>query len=286
MPPTGFKRSRSLWDNARRLQESRWEQFLAYLCAILYELQPIRFSQVDTIRWKRQVTKLSQRTRVACRSIPSWARRGSDWAGSVSARHWLMAVGILMYYWMVRLIHKWLDAGPFVVILTALGAIFTVGLGDDVNRDGFSAYAAFNRGFQRILGTIDADAVLAQHVGGGWGGAIEHFEDDNHVLPPRPNLQRPMVARRVADHHNDDDNNNEVDDDGLQPQPHPQPNNNRARKSGKKARRRNLEQRREIQRQREAAIAMGFGPEGGEEGDDLLAQHFLLGEAIAAANNQ
>ena len=60
------------------------------------------------------------------------------------------------------------------MIITSLVTIFTVGLGDDnddENKDGenrLSAYSVFNRGFQRMLGSVDADSLLAQHVGGGF----------------------------------------------------------------------------------------------------------------------
>ncbi len=48
-----------------------------------------------------------------------------------------------------------------------------------------------------------------------------------------------------------------------------------ARKSGKKARRRNLELRREMQRQRQAAAANGFGR---GDGDDVVAMDRLIGD--------
>lgn len=50
-----------------------------------------------------------------------------------------------------------------------------------------------------------------------------------------------------------------------------------ARKTGKKARRRNLELRREMQRQRQAAAAQGFGR---GDGDDALAMDRLIGDAV------
>ena len=50
-----------------------------------------------------------------------------------------------------------------------------------------------------------------------------------------------------------------------------------ARKTGKKARRRNLELRREMQRQRQAAAAQGFGR---GDGDDAVAMDRLIGDAV------
>ena len=60
-------------------------------------------------------------------------------------------------------------------------------------------------------------------------------------------------------------------DNPQQQQPNNNNNNNRARRSGKKARRRDLEQRRELRRQREAALAMGF-----DGNDEAQAMEHLL----------
>lgn len=194
-----------------------------------------------------------------------------------------------------------------VVIVTALVAIFTIGLGDDDNPTGPSAYSVFNRGFERLLGSVDADALLAQHIGGGAGGLMmmnNNNNDDNddvddvdggriirrRAVRPRPdgaargeqddgaelNLGRNRDANdnNVGDGHRGDDNNiiNEQNGDNNVV-------NNRARKSGKKARRRNLDQRREIQRQREAAIRMGMDHE------ETIEMQMLIEAQIAAENN-
>jgi len=166
-----------------------------------------------------------------------------------------------------------LDAGPLLVIITALVAIFTIGLGDTATRDGLSAYSVFNRGFERILGTVDAEALVQQHVGGAMGmaGAIGNAPGEVEPVPREP------VARRQQQYDDDDGGDDDIDNenDGSETR-------GTSRKSGKKARRRNLEQKRELQRQREAAIAMGFtGNEGQEE---MMAMQRLLEEQIAANN--
>jgi hypothetical protein len=61
------------------------------------------------------------------------------------------------------------------MILTALGVILTVGLGDDDQNDlnnphRVSAYSVFNRGFHRLMGSIDVENLVNQHVGGGMLG--------------------------------------------------------------------------------------------------------------------
>lgn len=167
-----------------------------------------------------------------------------------------------------------LDAGPLLVISTALVAIFTVGLGDTATRDGLSAYSVFNRGFERILGTVDAEALVQQHVGGAMGmaGAIGNAPREVEPLPREP------VATRQQQYDDDDDGG----DDHIDNENDGSETRGTSRKSGKKARRRNQEQKRELQRQREAAIAMGFtGNEGQEE---MMAMQRLLEEQIAANN--
>ena len=178
-----------------------------------------------------------------------------------------------------------LDAGPIVLILTSLVAIFTIGLSDE-ERQGLSAYSVFNRGFERLMGSVDVDSLLAQHVGGGLGGA------GGGMMPPAmPNNDDPPPRRREArrpdpnenidnndqnEGNHDNDNNEEEEEDDA-------PNlNNQSRKSGKKARRRNLEQRREMRRQREAALQMGFAD--GENQQDMIAMQRLIEEQIAQEN--
>lgn len=163
-----------------------------------------------------------------------------------------------------------LEAGPLVIITTCLALIFTIGLGDNEDRDGLSAYAVFNRGFERLLGSVDVEALMAQHVGivgagggGGMMGAVP-IEDREHGAAGR-RRQRPH--RNDTEQNGDQNNNNGV------------PNNNRARKSGKKARRRDLAQRREIQNQRQAAAALGMNM-----GDEQEAMQRLIEEQIAAGN--
>lgn len=168
-----------------------------------------------------------------------------------------------------------------MVIVTGLVLIFTVGLNDETNVDGISAYAVFNRGFERLLGSVDVDALLAQHVGGGLGAgevlaANNHHADGNVAAVAR----RPAMEDDNNEHLHDD--NDQIDNDNDAPAENN--NRNRSRKSGKKIRRRNLEQRQEVRRQREAAIALGM--QGGEGPEELMAMQRLLEEQIAADNEQ
>ena len=203
-------------------------------------------------------------------------------------REWSLAVGALLYYVAVRWIHHALDAGPIVLIITALVGIFTIGLGE--NTDGISAYSVFNRGFQRLLGEVDAEDLVAQQMGGGMrinrggaGGGERAILDP----PPPPPPPQARAARPVPDENNndmnsssddDEDDNNDANDGGGGGDNNNNNNRPKARLSGKKARRRNLERRRELRRQRDAALALGFGA---DEHAEALAMQRLLDEQMA-----
>lgn len=306
MPPTGFKRSRALWDNARRPRPNKWDAVRPVLRAVLYEMQPVRFSSSTTstslsdafVRFFRNAISAASH---GLQRIPRVLAVIYQFLKGRSRREYLLALAVLVYYVVVRWIHYALDAGPIVLILTALVGIFTIGLGDETNPDGISAYSVFNRGFQRLLGTVDAEDLVAQQMmGGGMMGAgggmmrrnAEGRDDGNILNPPPPPRRQPRAAnaaRQEEDENDsdgaDDDDIDDDEDDDDDNDDNNQPNNNqnrqpqgRARLSGKKARRRNLEQRRELRRQREAALAMGFGA---DENAEALAMQRLLEEQIA-----
>jgi len=196
-----------------------------------------------------------------------------------------MVIGaIFVYYWFIRWIHEALDAGPVVIILTVLAMIFSVGLDDSDDRIGLSAYSVFNRGFEQLLGSIDADSLLAQHVG---GGLMMNMNPHNYAPDHQPDMDNAAPPNR---HIRDDDDNGRAnfnedevnaDDEIHNDNDH---NDNRARKSGKKARRRKLHQRQELRRQREAAMRIGLnGVHDGTE-DELEIQR-IIEDQIAADNN-
>jgi hypothetical protein len=119
-----------------------------------------------------------------------------------------------------------------------------------------------------MLGGIDVDNLVAQHVGGGNGMAAA-------MLAGRRQQQR-------EEHEDGDDNDN--DDGGIH-----NINRHKSRKSGKKARRlrdikakRDLE--REIQLQREAAIAMGFDENEDNELDANARLQLMEGEQEGQQN--
>ena len=284
----GFKRSRLLWDKALRTHHETWSVALtSYLQAVLYELQPIRWSQLKV--QLQELKRQSLHLRRYIESGRSGLMKALEWIKTLvcnlTVQQWMWLGGIGLYYGLVRWIHLSFELGPVVLMTTALVIIFTIGLGDDVNRDGLSAYAVFNRGFQRLLGSVNEEELLAQHVGGGAGafmmmgqrgggaggggeGQVQwderDEEDDDDVAPRRqrerpPQQEQPPAAAAA--------------DDEARPQP-------RRRQTGKKARRRNLEQRQEMRRQREAARGMGFRPDNNIRIEDLdadAAAALLLG---------
>lgn len=251
----------------------------ALLHAILYELQPIRFSSIDFSPISSLMRSLwSGSVPFVTETVPSLLQGSFGIVRDMTGRHWLVLGAVVAYYYLVRFIHRILDAGPILVIATALVTIFTIGLGDTATQDGISAYSVFNRGFERILGSVDVEALVQQHVGGamgmaGMGMAMPQPAPPIHEPPPRLRQEedgndRPENAARApaAD-----------EDDGAVPE------KGASRKSGKKARRRNLNQRRELQRQ--AAMAMGFAGDG-QDHEEMVAMQRLLEEQIAANNGQ
>jgi hypothetical protein len=287
MPPTGFKRSRALWDNARRESgdgapaSDKWKRVLR---AVLYELQPIRFDELDTQTWIHRCRIVSKSVvSFTVTTIPSWSRIVMEFGRTMTLKQWMIVAGVFCYYGAVRWIHHALEAGPVVIILTALIAIFTVGLGDNEN-DGLSAYSAFNRGFQQIMGSVDAEALLQQHVGGGMVMPMNDFGREGGreaAAPPRRQQQQQRQQEQPPgdDSDSEDDYDDDDDEDDAPAQAQAQP---RGRTTGKKARRRNLELRREMKRQREAAQAMGFG---GEQ-QDIVAMNRLVEDQVMGAADQ
>jgi hypothetical protein len=277
----GFKRSRALWDHARRPQTSKSDQVASWIRAILYEVQPVRLSQVNWRAWLDTARGLFESCQMfATGTVPFLAYAVYAQIRGMTPRHWLFVTGVVAYYYFIRWIHDVLQAGPFFLIVTALVSIFTVGLGDTAG-DGLSAYSVFNRGFERLMGSIDADDLLAQHLGGGLvllaqGPApfIPRAAQRNHAgLEQERELELQVLEEReaadaaVGNGQNDDDN-------ARQQRHNDQP---RARKTGKKARRRNQDQRLEMRRQREEAQALGFG---GNEEDEEVAMIRLIEDQV------
>mmetsp|Transcript_18741 Transcript_18741/g.46407 ORF Transcript_18741/g.46407 Transcript_18741/m.46407 type:complete len:292 (+) Transcript_18741:191-1066(+) len=289
--PAGFRRSRALWDETKRLDQTASSRLYATICAILYELQPIRLSQVNWRKMLRTARKiiiaLIQLLRGIISNLPGVLRALAKFLWQRK----LGCLGVIAYYFAVRWIHEFLEAGPMVVMFTVLIGIFTIGLSDndESNREGLSAYSVFNRGFERLLGSVDAEALLAQHVGMGPGAALPVGVDDNAAprRARRPRRQERAAAPRVeAQDNNDNDDDNNDNDNEEDDQADEQPRNNRARKSGKKARRRNLEQRRDRQQQRDAAMALGMQGAAETEQEMIEMQRLIENQIAEQANNE
>ena len=246
----------------------------ALLRAILYELQPVRFSSIDVSAIASPLRSLwLGSVSFVTATVPSLVQGMYRILRSMTGRQWMIVGAVVAYYYLVRFVHRLLDAGPILIITTALVTIFTIGLGDTATQDGLSAYSVFNRGYERILGSIDVESLVQQHVGGAMGFAGMGLARP----PPVPPIHEPLPRPRqdVGDHRQENvarapavDEDDDFPERGV------------SRKSGKKARRRNLEQRRELQQQRQAAMAMGFVGDGHDE----MAIQRLLEEEIAANN--
>ena len=212
-----------------------------------------------------------------------------------------------------------------VIIITSLIAIFTIGLGDEssenenseqTQQNRISAYSVFNRGFQRLLGSVDADALLAQHVGGGIGlGGVAagnfmmggHGDGDGgggggggmRIQHNVDDIDRQRAHRRggggggndaavvngVDDDEDDNDDNDENDYNNNTNVAGATDGRGGARKSGKKARRRNLDQRRQNRQQREAAVASGLQLDDATTPEQMMEIQRLIEAQIAAENN-
>lgn len=290
--PAGFRRSRALWDETKRLDHTNLSRAYATIYAILYELQPFRFSTLN-INWRQLMRTTLDICKLTIRGI-SYLPGILRLLAKFCWQRKLGCLGVVAYYFVVRWIHEVLEAGPMVVMFTVLIGIFTIGLSDgEQNPEGLSAYSVFNRGFERLLGSVDAEALLAQHVGMAPGAALPIGVDDPPPRPRRPRRQERAAALPVEaqgdnddnddngnDDNDDNDDNEEDDDDDAQPR-----NNNQARKSGKKARRRNVEQRRDRQRQRDAALALGM--QGAAETEqEMIEMQRLIENQIVDANNE
>lgn len=275
MPP-GFKRSRAIWD------ETKHGGMRAWVNAICYELQPIRLSKSTREEAVATLVSIVKTISSLILAIPSICKSFLMFLSRRTLKQWAIIGAVLVYYWFVRFIHEALDAGPIVLILTALTLIFSIGLSDEENREGLSAYSVFNRGFEQLLGSVDADSLLAQHVGGGF---MMNMDQRNEDPDRNRNRNRENVERPNRNIQGDDNNDGAVaneDEAGNDDIPR-QNNNNRARKSGKKARRRNLDQRRDLRRQREAAMQMNLDGGGAE---DAVEVQRAIEEQIALENNQ
>eukprot|EP00549_Striatella_unipunctata_P009601 CAMPEP_0118711684 /NCGR_PEP_ID=MMETSP0800-20121206/24260_1 /TAXON_ID=210618 ORGANISM="Striatella unipunctata, Strain CCMP2910" /NCGR_SAMPLE_ID=MMETSP0800 /ASSEMBLY_ACC=CAM_ASM_000638 /LENGTH=254 /DNA_ID=CAMNT_0006616377 /DNA_START=90 /DNA_END=851 /DNA_ORIENTATION=+ len=248
-------KSRRLWQKALAPNAPR----SAMLKAILYEIQPVRISTLrNGPAWvKEQASSAHGIYREIADEVKILLNHEDlkDYMREKTIKwkqHMPWFAIFMMYAWAVWTVHKWLDAGPMMVIVTLLVMIFTVGLGDRKGDGVMSAYSVFNRGFQRLLGTVDAEDLVAEQVGG--------------VMAAQARANNPQQQQQQ-----------QAAEPGQQQQQPPNQQQGRARRSGKKARRRDLQARRERQMQQQAAMDMGF------EGDDMQeaqAMQQLLEEQI------
>ena len=102
MPP-GYKRSRALWDEARRPGASK----MAYMRAVCYELQPIRFASVDAGAWRAYMHQYGIKARhILTETFPTAARAFWEFLLRMSSQGWMIVGGALTYCYAIRYIHE------------------------------------------------------------------------------------------------------------------------------------------------------------------------------------
>ena len=111
MPPQGFKRSRALWDETRRLARERnstKEYVVAYGRAIMYELQPIRWTTTNRKMLERVVNSLRSCLGMIAycgKNFPRFLQAVWEFLKGRTKQQWKIVFGIILYYFFIRWIH-------------------------------------------------------------------------------------------------------------------------------------------------------------------------------------
>lgn len=102
--------------------------------------------------------------RIDARSVASFVVDN----GHALAKFGTTLLGLKLYHRLLLYLHELLNAGPMFFMLTLLGLLYTVGLGENTGAGSGvpSAYSVFNRGMARILGTVDGEELARQYAGG------------------------------------------------------------------------------------------------------------------------
>ena len=268
-----FKRSRALWDEARDNGGLR-----AWISVICYEMQPIRFAEVTNNGGEL----VSSFQIIAYRiidlisvDIPQVSKSLFLFVINRTFKQWMILGLFILYYYFVKWVHEKIDAGPFVVILTSLTLIFTIGLSDEKN-SGISAYSVFNKGFEQLLGSIDVDSLLAQHIGGIGGMMMmgnNQNRNNNNINNNNGDENDQHNNRRGVEEDADENPNNNTGANDRRNINNDNDENNRSRKSGKKKRRdKKQEQRRRYE---------SDGDENVIDGDDNEVMQRIIEEQVA-----
>jgi hypothetical protein len=246
-----FVGARKLWEETRRV-DSTW---IDTLRAIIYELQVVRFSTLlyyasNFDIYRKQIVSILHQLILKLYKLSVIDGGNALLKMFLTHTTWNNIAwigGILLYCYTIRVLHRLFYAGPIIIILTAMIIIWTIGLQDNDNNKKtgggvfLSAYSVFNRHCRSMLGSLDADALVEQYVAGGGGGMAAV----NGIRVAADRQQAIVLGEQGAD----------AVPQQQQQQQQRQP---LSRKSGKKARRGNLDQRRDRQRQRQIATEMGF----------------------------
>jgi hypothetical protein len=100
----GYRRSRVLWDEARR----PGAPMICVIRAILYELQPVRLSSIDTLLWRvRGQLLINGISKFVTQTVPWTIRTGITFLQSLSTKTWTLILAGLLYYAALRVIHSY-----------------------------------------------------------------------------------------------------------------------------------------------------------------------------------
>ena len=213
------------------------------LCAVAYELRPF------TPPTRGDLVAFAHSTRQTLTVLATEARQfivhvarplgGQAARAMTSWRHVVPLVGFgSAWYVAARL-----EFGVVFLILSVLVLIFTVGLGDDASRGGerrVSPWSVFNVGMERLLGTVDADALVAQYVGNNMGMAMGVAGGGGGG---GGGLMRPRVEAEEEAEGKDDGADEEEEEEEVRRAQAGGGGGGQARRSGKKARRKGFDKK-------------------------------------------
>mmetsp|Transcript_15379 Transcript_15379/g.42536 ORF Transcript_15379/g.42536 Transcript_15379/m.42536 type:complete len:102 (+) Transcript_15379:219-524(+) len=101
-----MKRSRMLWDDARRTDGTTAERAKRWLNVVLYELQPFRVSKKDVAQFQASLRRGMQTTRYIAEQTPSWTASFLAFLRTRTQEEWMGFGAVLSYYYFVRLAHQ------------------------------------------------------------------------------------------------------------------------------------------------------------------------------------
>ena len=163
-------------ENNKNKNNTNWKsQAREWIDLIMYELKPFTFpSAQDLSSLHSTLEKSSEQLSSAIRDI---AMAFIDWFKSQKTHDWTTTFLRALPWVLILLVGASLGFGAAVAIALMIRLVF-VNLGEKAKGDEWSAYSVFNRGFRRLMGSIDARALERQYVGGALAGVAPDEGND------------------------------------------------------------------------------------------------------------